>query len=72
MRRESYSNDLRERVVEAIEAGDTREEVAELYGLPQDINGAANGEIVHTYYPSPVVAPETDLGVVPAARSYRS
>lgn len=28
-----YSNDLRERVVEAIEAGDTREEVAERYGL---------------------------------------
>jgi len=28
-----YSNDLRERVVEAIATGDTREEVAELYGL---------------------------------------
>lgn len=29
-----YSNDLRERVVAAIEAGHTREEVAELYDLP--------------------------------------
>jgi transposase len=29
-----YSNDLRERVVAAIEAGHTREEVAELYNLP--------------------------------------
>lgn len=28
-----YSEDLRERVVEAIEAGHTREEVAELFGL---------------------------------------
>ena len=28
-----YSDDLRERVVEAIETGDTREEVAELFGL---------------------------------------
>ena len=29
-----YSNDLRERVVAAIAAGHTREEVAELYNLP--------------------------------------
>jgi hypothetical protein len=30
-----YSDDLRERVVAAIEAGHTREEVAELYNMAQ-------------------------------------
>ena len=34
-----YSDDLRERVVAAIESGHTREEVAELYNFPSNLHG---------------------------------